>query len=97
MKVRTLSLILATAMFTVAIAELAPQQLAVTIYKVSMVVTAALAGYWLDRALFPYARPHNAIAALTENSDLRLSAFNAATLRRAIIVAAAMIAVGQGA
>lgn len=32
--------------------------LAVSLYKVHMVSIAGWCGYWLDRALFPYARPH---------------------------------------
>lgn len=41
----------------VAIAYLAPQQLEVSLYKVSLVTIAAVAGYWIDRELFPYSRP----------------------------------------
>lgn len=36
---------------------LAPQQLPVSLYKLSLVTLAAVVGYWLDRSLFPYARP----------------------------------------
>lgn len=36
---------------------LAPQQLPVTAYKLSLVSLAGVVGYWLDRSLFPYARP----------------------------------------
>ena len=36
---------------------MAPQQLPVSVYKLSLVATAAVAGYWIDRSLFPYARP----------------------------------------
>lgn len=39
------------------IAILAPQQLPITIYKLSLVLLAAVIGYHLDRALFPYASP----------------------------------------
>lgn len=35
----------------------APQQLPVSLYKLSLVTLAAVVGYWLDRSLFPYARP----------------------------------------
>jgi len=35
----------------------APQQLPVSLYKLSLVSLAAVVGYWLDRSLFPYARP----------------------------------------
>jgi hypothetical protein len=39
------------------IAYIAPQQLPVTIYKLSLITIAAVIGYWIDRELFPYARP----------------------------------------
>ena len=45
------------AVLSVAIALVAPQQLPVLAYKVLMLSVAALAGYALDRSLFPYARP----------------------------------------
>lgn len=49
---------LVTALLLLAlIAWLAPQQLPVTAYKLSLLTLAALAGYWIDRELFPYARP----------------------------------------
>lgn len=35
----------------------APHQLPVSLYKLSLVTLAAVVGYWLDRSLFPYARP----------------------------------------
>lgn len=37
---------------------LAPHQLMVSLYKLSLVTLAAVVGYWLDRSIFPYARPH---------------------------------------
>lgn len=39
------------------IAYIAPQQLPVTIYKLSLITIAAVIGYWIDRDIFPYARP----------------------------------------
>lgn len=34
-----------------------PQQLPVVLYKLALITLAAVAGYWLDRSLFPKARP----------------------------------------
>ena len=34
-----------------------PERLAVVVYKTALITLAAVIGYWLDRALFPYARP----------------------------------------
>ena len=114
--------LLAAVILTIVVFLLAPHQLPVSIYKLSLIALAAVAGYWIDRSLFPYARPDSFLAFVGESdkvdeqadpddggpdghlisatlvSDqpmLRLMA--AAMLRRAIIVAAAMIAVGLGA
>ena len=68
---------------------MAPQQLPVSIYKLSLISLAAVAGYWIDRSLFPYARP----------DDLSLSDLQTASayLRRAFIVGACIIGVSLGA
>jgi hypothetical protein len=89
---------------------LAPGQLPVSLYKLSLVAMAAVAGYWIDRALFPYSRPDGYLACEWRGSgtapdgqvDFPLVSayhrvFAAALLRRAIIVAATMLAVGLGA
>lgn len=80
------------------VALLAPQQLPVTVYKLSLVAMAAVAGYWLDRSLFPYARPDRiADLGMTQLDMPYWLIFSVAMLRRAGIVAAAMLAVGLGA
>ena len=98
---------------------IAPQQLPVSVYKLSLVALAAVAGYWIDRSLFPYARPDAFLMLepfasgpeVDAKDDLEvgsieldvtlnatLYAFAAVCmLRRAIIVAATMLAVGLGA
>ncbi|MBO9538743.1 putative holin [Herbaspirillum sp.] len=38
-----------------------PTQLPVSLYKLSLVTMAGVIGYWLDRSLFPYARPDSFI------------------------------------
>lgn len=78
-----------------AVAQLAPQQLGVSVYKLSLVAMAALAGYWIDRALFPYSRPHQHMGG--QASDRTAMVFCTAMIRRALIVAAAMISTGLGA
>ncbi len=40
--------------------------LAVTLYKIHLLLLAGWGGYWLDRGLFPYARPHELLAKLLE-------------------------------
>ncbi|MCV2359650.1 putative holin [Paucibacter sp. TC2R-5] len=75
----------------VAVWAIAPQQLPVTLYKLTLVTIAAVAGYWLDRGLFPYARPDKVARCMGD------AVIAAAMLRRAVIVAAAMLAMGLGA
>lgn len=41
----------------IAVLLTAPQQMPVTVFKLSLVTLAGVIGYWLDRSLFPYARP----------------------------------------
>lgn len=93
------------------IVVIAPQQAPVTLYKLSLVTLAGLVGYWLDRALFPYARPDSFITYIELRSSRckeplgherriapdEILIFNAAMIRRAIIVGCAMLAMGLGA
>ena len=87
--------------------------LAVTVYKAHMLALGGWLGYWLDRALFPYDRPHTyleesgpplpSIPGGDEPGPFLSSAesipptFGHAMLRRAIVVAACLICVGLGA
>ncbi|MBB5204434.1 hypothetical protein HNQ51_001748 [Inhella inkyongensis] len=96
------------------VALLAPQQLPVSLYKLSLVSLAGVVGYWLDRSLFPYARPDHflpceqeiapaaragevpvLLETLRDPDQLRLA--GTCMLRRALIVAATMVAMGLGA
>lgn len=54
---RTTTWLLLAALLLACIATIAPAQLPVVLYKACLVALAAVLGYWLDRALFPYARP----------------------------------------
>ncbi len=67
-----------------------PQQLLVSLYKLSLITMAAVVGYWIDRSLFPYARPDN--PQLLSAPVMQACAM----LRRAIIVGCAMLAVSLG-
>lgn len=88
---------------------IAPQQVPLTLYKLSLVTLAGLVGYWLDRALFPYARPDSfqawtgvdftdrpSISFIRVRNHFEL-VFAACLIRRAIIVGCAMLAMGLGA
>ncbi len=113
--------LLFTILLLVLVWAIAPQQLPVTLYKLSLVTLAGVVGYWLDRSMFPYARPdeflpdtRNALEwpeldqdkqansgglctllVAPDEEQLRLAGM--AMLRRALIVGAAMLAMGLGA
>lgn len=113
----------------IVVSLLAPQQVPVSVYKMSLVALAAVMGYWIDRSTFPYARPDlffdlthgpaedapdettfidlGGALSFTEaqtaidlqgvsNADL-VALARTAMLRRALIVAATMLAVSLGA
>lgn len=81
--------------------------LAVTAYKAHLMALGGWGGYWLDRALFPYDRPHGYLDLASEPQDaaeheaectlVASSAFGLSMLRRAIVVAACLVCVGLGA
>jgi len=88
---------------------LSPQQGPVALYKLSLVLVAGYAGYWLDRWAFPYARPDSYLQfpewrslrgkiyqADNPVADGHAVPFAAAMLRRAVVMGACMLAVGLG-
>lgn len=74
-----------------AISVVSPQQLPVVLYKLSLVTIACVLGYWLDRTLFPYDRPHTY---LEYGEDLIPRGL--AMLRRALIVMACVLGLTLG-
>lgn len=83
----------------VALALSHPAQLGVVLYKVALVVLAAVLGYWIDRSLFPYARPHTQIDARVAsmcNSPKMSSVPALLMLRRAVIVLACILGLTLG-
>ena len=97
---RMTSIIIPALALLAVVGVLAPQQLAVIAYKVTLITIAGVAGYSLDRALFPYARPHESIGQMRRlgpsSPPWSWVPCAVAQLRRAMIVAAAMLAVGLG-
>ncbi|MCO1337156.1 putative holin, partial [Microbulbifer sp. OS29] len=79
------------------------QQLPVVLYKTALVTGAVVLGYWLDRSLFHYARPHDFFQlslrlqkdSMVGARELRLNA-SLATLRRALIVLACVLGMTLG-
>lgn len=127
-RLRMADWVVAALLMTLLVWLIAPMQLPVTIYKLSLVALAAVSGYWIDRSLFPYARPdlffelrHGSEEAAPEttftslagavsfaeqetainlegsSADQLLRLAGLAMVRRAVIVAATMLAVGLGA
>lgn len=110
--IRMMDWLLVAVLLSVLIIVMYPQQLPVSIYKLNLISIAGVVGYWLDRSLFPYARPDSFMECDVEHesapedgpltfelehfiqNDLLLAV---SMLRRSVIVAAAMIAVGLGA
>ena len=94
-----------------------PPLFQVALYKGFLLFAAAHAAYWIDRVLFPYARPDQILREQELEADMDLAdlvdddgtvrgvactmgiapSFDAACLRRAIIVAAVLICVAFGA
>lgn len=85
-------------------AVLAPLQLMVMLSKLVLVTLAAWLGYWIDRAMFPYARPHEFLDDSKEEKseaaqgvlEVKGIAFEWCMMRRAVIVVGVMLAVSLG-
>lgn len=82
--------------------------IAVSLYKAHLMALGGWGGYWIDRALFPYDRPHEYLEAdmnaepeyndgIVSISHTALRQFGLSMLRRAVVVAACLICVGLGA
>jgi hypothetical protein len=100
------------ALFTVSLIALAFQVqaiwpgslVAVSLYKAHLMALGGWGGYWIDRALFPYDRPHEYLEGDSEALDgtvaishTALAQFGLSMQRRAVVVAACLICVGLGA
>ncbi|MEQ8511553.1 MAG: putative holin [Algiphilus sp.] len=99
---RLWQLFLSSVVLLLIVAVIAPHQLGLLVWKLALVCTAGAAGYWFDRWFFPYARPHQLLGpprrrdAPSDYGRAGDIVVAAAMLRRALIVAAAMIAVSAG-
>lgn len=87
-----------------------PERLSVVVYKAALITLAAVIGYWLDRVLFPYARPDSflwrdwrkgtdepegEVDYPVANTDY-MAAYCVAQLRRAIVVGCVVLGVAAG-
>jgi hypothetical protein len=79
--------ILASLALFAVIVYVAPEQVGVVLYKLALVSLGGVVGYWLDRRLFPYSRPHAVNGVMVTS---------AAMVRRAIIIGAVILGVTMG-
>ncbi|MGB3289613.1 MAG: putative holin [Burkholderiaceae bacterium] len=97
------------ALSIVVIGLVSPQQIPVVIYKLSLVSLAAVVSYWIDRALFPYGRPGGYLerdwrcgsCSPLHPVDYPIASgyetqYMVATIRRAALAAAVILAVALG-
>jgi len=100
-------LLLAVALAAV-VALISPQQVPVAAYKLALVTMGGYLGYWLDRWVFPYARPDGYLCrnwqgeqpGKADAADYAVApgyeqVFAAAMIRRALIMLAVILAVGM--
>jgi hypothetical protein len=88
-RLRMIEWMFVTAIMLSLVGVTSPVQLPVLLFKVCQVTLSGWIGYWFDRGIAPQTRPGN--------MDLTPNERAAASLRRAIIVAAAMVAGALGA
>jgi len=101
--------IIAAIALLVVLLFISPQQLDVVAYKLALISVAAVVGYWLDRSLFPYARPDSYLKkhwhlGTDEPEGLAdfevvggyYQIFAVAMLRRALVILAVVIGVALG-
>lgn len=89
---------------TILVGWMAPHQLGVLLWSLSKLSLGAYLGYWIDRSVFFYARPgdlHRLASVAIENARpavtrMAYQNYRAAMLRRALIMAAAILALGLG-
>lgn len=108
---RMVGWLLVSLMLLAIIAYFQPEKFALSVYKISLITTAAWIGYWIDRCVFPYARPDGYLNTVDWRFQVRLKSkgsadvavasgyeqvFAAAMLRRAIVVGCAMLAASLG-
>ncbi|AGC50749.1 hypothetical protein LAW_30082 (plasmid) [Lawsonia intracellularis N343] len=102
--------VILTVLLFLALVIFSPRQLPVIHYKFALCLLAGLAGYWLDRVLFPFANPSGYLCedwkehingCQTGRADYPIvieyqKSFCTAMLRQAAIVVGTMLAVSLG-
>jgi len=107
---RTTVWALVAVLLLLGVLAVAPVQLPIVLYKAALVAVAAVLGYWIDRGVFPYARPDGYLVNDWRDGDLYRTGedvshpvvvgyeivFLGAMLRRAVVVAAVVLALALG-
>ncbi|TFL14893.1 hypothetical protein CSC67_06005 [Pusillimonas caeni] len=82
---------------TTVVGVFAPHQLGVLIWSLSKLCLGAYLGYWIDRGIFCYARPGAVVEAAKQGGDgVAWTVACWCMMRRAAIIAAAVLALGLG-
>lgn len=103
-KLRCWPWLLAACMSAVCVYFIAPQQLGLLLWALTKLSFAAYLGYWIDRGIYSYARPRDLYTAgeiARDQGDMPKAKYLArlafaAAIRRAIIMAASIMAIGLG-
>lgn len=97
---RLMGWLIITLVLLLALAIAAPEQMPVIAYKLALVMLGAVLAYWIDRALFPYGRPHACLPApaggWTPSSYGHEIRFAVACIRRSLIVLACVLGLTLG-
>ncbi|WP_144981132.1 putative holin [Halomonas sp. C22] len=78
---------------TVVVGALYPHQLGVLLWSLTKLCWGAYLGYWIDRSIFPYARPDGFNP---DRAPKERTLWELLMLRRALIIAGAILALGLG-
>ncbi|MAP35692.1 MAG: hypothetical protein CME75_07970 [Halomonas sp.] len=78
---------------TVVVGVLYPHQLGVLLWSLTKLCWGAYLGYWIDRSIFPYARPDGFNP---DRDPKERTLWELLMLRRALIIAGAILALGLG-
>tara|TARA_A100000171_G_scaffold49124_1_gene57638 strand:- start:1261 stop:1590 length:330 start_codon:yes stop_codon:yes gene_type:complete len=86
--------LLAALICCVVVGFIAPHQLGVLVWSLSKLCLGAYLGYWIDRGIFFYARPGD--FSLTRDDRHTWEIVCWCMIRRAIVIAASVLALGLG-
>lgn len=96
-KLRASPWLIATLLMATAVGILYPHQLGVLLWSLTKLSAGAYLGYWIDRSIFYYARPGSFFPEKpTGKTPEFWGVVCQSMIRRAIIIAAAILALGLG-